>query len=258
MSTPIIVFQGLMLFQTDAEKKKQVAIVDDRNGHHTNPHFQIWRLSDTGSYVLYTKKKFAKHDVVSFNSSTGKITPSKLYKKHVPELRKFIFEGDVDPNVVKQRALFRDGVMAFVNLPAGDVTTWGTLKPSVALIDNRGFPHDICFARFTILIPEEAPTEMTVKHNKDKKPYPLEPDDLIFISNIGHMLDIGIPGGPKVGHFSLYGKLLSATSALAEPKVGKLKCPMDGKGQFAKPIERHFQHEATKESPGGDCGPTGP
>jgi len=255
-ATVTIAFEGLMFFQTGDDHKKQVVIVDGTKHHH-HPHIEILRSEDgtsTGNLQPYKKLALDEDDVVSFDVAEGQMTRTALYHQFVPELRKYIASGDVDRKVIRQET--HKGAMDYVNLPPGDLTTWGTLKTSVALMTSTSHLELKCFARFVMLTTTTSPKRITIHHRKSgtgDESYDLEPTDFVIISNIS----LEMPGG--VHHFELYSQLLTAGGRVGLFRDGNTQCPTtSGKGVFREAIERVLIAKDSHFVPNADCGPTGP
>jgi hypothetical protein len=255
-TTVTIAFEGLMFFQTGDGHKKEVVVVDGTKHHH-HPHIEILRSEDGtagGNLQPYKKLALGEDDVVTFDVAEGQMTRSALYNQFVPELRRYIAAGDIDGKVTRQET--KKGAIDYVNLPPGDLTIWGTLKTSVALMTSTGHLELKCFARFVMLATTTSPTRITIHHRKSRKgdeSYDLEPTDFVIVSNISHEM----PGG--VHHFELYSQLLTAGGHVGSFRDGNTECPSSsGKGVFREPIERVLVAKDSHFIPNADCGPTGP
>jgi hypothetical protein len=247
----IIVFQGLMLFQSTSGSK-HVAIVDPRDESYHHANIQIRRDANPIAPI-----PLRAGDVVELDVAPGEITRDDLYRAHVPKLREFITTGDVDAHVVKD--VIKDGVLAYFALPPGALTTWGTFVEPVRLTRRNGNETTRCFARFVVLQTEITnEVTMTVTHTLTPTLAPdsftIRPTDLLMISNIA-------PHGTHEPHFPLYQHLLTPGGTLGPVLIlgNEDPCPtMDGVGKLDQHVENVLTPEREAHAPNGDCGPTGP
>jgi len=254
--TVTIAFEGLMLFQRGPDSQKNVAIVDasDPILYAHKPLIDICHAKSDYK-TCETLVELQKDDTVTFNNSPGKIDLTDLYREHVPELRDFIVYGGVDA-LVEGKQLGSEGALAFVDLPAGRLTTWGGFDEKVQITKKGGVIRrraNKCFARYVLLATSVSPTTISVKH-KDENPvaYPIEEGDLLFVSNISqeryHL------------HFPVYTRLLTNYGQLGPVRMlpeNDEKCdPEVGKRQF--PEIKDALENRYNRVPHGDCGPTGP
>jgi hypothetical protein len=250
-ATFTIAFEGLMLFQSDAGGRKHVVLVDATDHDH-KATIEICSLYQGEYNSKYCQPiPLENNDTVSFDGAPGKLDPDYYYEEHVPKLKDFIVRGHLHDDVVDQ-TLPHEGVLAFVSLPAGDLSTWGSFDYGVELTTADGTPEVHCFARFVILSHiRPAPSTLYVHHFQPPKtqPYPIKDGDLIFVSNISQT---------PPPHFHLQSRLLNAGGALGTAKFTAIACVRtDGRDRFGSAIEKVL-FDRDSRVPNGDCGPTGP
>jgi len=265
-ATLTVAFEGLMLFQTEANGGKHVAIVED--AMH-NPGMEICHR-DMSNKIDVTKCvpiSFQKDDIVTFDyrpSDVGSLKvkerKDRLYTKHVPKIREFIVNGKVRDDVVNEKTP-NAGVLAFVNVPPGKLSTFRTFDEQVDLTKNNHDHVKICFARFVVLETTISNPALLVVHHRNApvpgrpvpsppiQPYPLNPGDLVFVSNTSD---------DTSSHFHIYKTLLTNGGKLGAVTVLKPNGTCrntDGEKTFDPVIEAAL---AAHRSPIGDCGPSGP
>jgi hypothetical protein len=250
--TLVVAFEGLMLFQTGkSKKKKHVTIV--KALHHEPKLFIFSQFPPDrdGAQQIHLNEG----DVVSFEGvHPGPVTHTVLYDDHVPKLRKYVVRGEVHPYVVNQKA--KTGVVAYVALPPGQLTTFGGFAESVLLTNKNGRRPNKCFARFVVLetmITTPVYLIVTDKNGSHSTKEKIDPtNDLILVSNISI--------NHQHPHFPEYHHLLTDDGVLGPIKIlDDHTCDIDaGVGyQFRQPIEDALE-ALRRPVPNGDCGPTGP
>ena len=285
--TLTIAFEGLMLFQTDADKRKQVALVNARVHNHV-PQVTLWR-SDAPNKPLQKKApiELLDGDVVSFTNAEGEAVGgvmghTDLYDTYVPKLRDFIFFGAIHSAVESQDTKF-GGVAAYVDLPSGTITSWRSMDEYVLMHNKECRQVKQCFARYVVLATAmPSGGKLIIRHSAspDSQPLDLNAWDLVIVSNRqrqrgtheAHSHDSpeghshASPAGAEALHFPILTRLLTWDGQLGPIQRVKppepLCNPEAGATQlgFSGPVKDILNGVKLRgdRSPNGDCGPTGP
>src|ERR1044072_1488042 len=142
--TVTIAFHGLLYFQSHEDGSKDVAVIDGRREeghHHDDPYLAICHADKDGNYdvpdCVAHRIVLNKGEVVSIGLTSGRITTDDRYDEHVPVLKRFISGGDVADDV-KNETGSNPGVLAFVSLPGGAMTTWSTFPGMARITTTAG------------------------------------------------------------------------------------------------------------------------
>jgi hypothetical protein len=260
-ATLTIAFQGLMLFQGNSggmEKSKHVAIVDDLYGDHKKPYVEIWSSGDAdGELISIGRYALAPTDLVEFDFSPGIVSPTKLYRRHVPKIEPFILGDHHVHDDVHEQTLPHNAVLLFVSLPGGTLTTYQTFEERVAIKKKNFGKKRKCFARFVVLQTSPSPTKIKIHHDGQDYNHDLLPDDLVVFSNAAPPQP---PNTEPYSHFHLYEGLLNGSGKrLGDATIldsDPCKEPdMVGTKQFTDRIKAVLDDIAKTRTPNGDCGP---
>jgi hypothetical protein len=243
-ATFTIAFEGLMMFQGKEDGGKFVAIV---NACDHSPRIEVYHANKpVDTYTLRSGSK------VSFlNATDGPITTTKSYDDHVPRLREYVLAGDIDDDVVKEN--FHDGVVAYVNLPAGKLTTYRGFTQQVRLMKRIVlYMHkNFCFARFVVLpdIPiHPAGVKLRIDGPGANVEYAITEGDIVIISNIS---------AKKASHFHHYATLLSHDGELGSAALLAANTCTDVHESSLPISVTKVLDDLYPRTPNGDCGPTG-
>jgi hypothetical protein len=248
-ATFTVAFQGLMMFQGDGNgNHTHVAIVNATCYYkHDDPFVEVWRpRTPGGALSLVSHIPLEAGDDVSFGVQ-GTVTASDGYfSQFVPKVTAFVVQGKVDGHVLKSVTMpHDDAVLAFVTLPPGDLTTFGTFNEKVQLA-STGTKY--CFTRYVILQAQTGamPASLAIHHtNSLAVPLPIEikSDDLVIVSNSS--MD------QRHVHLPAYSRLLDKDGTLGAIKIISEACtdhPLT-----VTPAVRDVL-DGTQD-PHGDCGP---
>jgi hypothetical protein len=238
-----------MMFQGDGNGgHTHVAIVNATCYYkHNDPFVEVWRpLTPGGALSLINHIPLNAGDTVSFGVQ-GNVTASDGYfSQFVPKVTAFVVQGTVDGHVLKNVTMpHDDGVLAFVTLPPGDLTTFGTFDEKV-LLTNTGTKY--CFTRFVVL---KAQTDtmlpsLAIHHTialGDPLPIDIKADDLVIVSNSS--MD------QSHVHLPAYSRLLDKDGTLAPIKIIGEACT--DHALTVSPSIRDVLDGT--QNPHGDCGP---
>ncbi|HKR64673.1 MAG TPA: hypothetical protein VJZ00_13155 [Thermoanaerobaculia bacterium] len=249
-ATFTIAFEGLMMFQTEANGYRNVALVDTDERHKHTAQIEI---RDRDGKPREKQILLELGDRVTFEGTVrGEITTDKLYDRHVPHLKKYIIKGDVDVDVAAKTPK-PGGALAFVDLPGGAMTTFENFRDRVQLTKHGLFSRKdtLCFSRFVVMeTPYSGPTFLVINRNAVTTRHEIRSDDIVIISNIST--------NPKP-HFQLYGQLLAPGGKLGDSEVLEDQKPTCI-GEVSPDTPVHVKIvllDLYRRVPNGDCGPTG-
>jgi hypothetical protein len=246
-ATFTIAFEGLLMFQTEANGYRNVAIVDATDAYHT-AKIELWSPPFQNAPVAIPLEY---GDLIRFGGvPRGKITRDDLYGRHVPHMRNYIVKGDID-NYVANKTPQQGHGLAFVDLPGGAMTTFEGFRDPVRLTSPFSGDQKLCFARFVVMqTPYANGTTLVVKRNGNDMPYDIRQDDVVVVSNISAHAD---------PHFYLYGRLLAPGGELGEAEVLENEKPscIGEASPDTPPSIKAFLLTLYGRAPNGDCGAVG-
>jgi hypothetical protein len=247
-ATFTIAFEGLMMFQTEANGYRNVAIVDATNAGHNTPKIEIWSPPFNNAPPPID---LVSGDLIRFDGvPRGKITRDDLYGRHVPHIRNYIVTGDIDTNVVNKAPRPGHG-LAFVDLPGGAMTTFEGFRDPARLTSPFSGDQKLCFARFVVMQTEYLKgTQLVVKRGGNDMRYDVHENDVVIVSNISTQ---------RHSHFYLYGRLLAPGGVLGEAEVLENEKPScSGEASPDTPASvKAFLLNLYSRLPNGDCGALG-
>jgi len=247
-TTFTIAFEGLLMFQTEANGYGNVAIVDATDAYHT-AKIEIWSPPFKNASVPIPLEY---RDLIRFDGvPQGKITRDDLYGRHVPHIRNYIVTGDIDNDVANKTPRPGHG-LAFVNLPGGAMTTFEGFPDPVRLTSPFSGDQKLCFARFVLMqTPYAQGTQLVVRRGgSDMPPYDINQDDVVVVSNTSTK---------RHSHFYLYGRLLAPGGVLGEAEILENEKPscIGEASPDTPPSVKAFLLTLYGRVPNGDCGAVG-